>query len=100
MLCGNTQAEIDHDTQTNAQEQHKYLIEQRLYKIIVAGLLNGETINGCNLAERMADRHDSFTDMANDGYDFMAKFKDGHLEHYRNLLTTEAKTLASVIMGK
>jgi hypothetical protein len=100
MICGNTQAEIDRDTQTDAQEQAQYAQEQKLHKIIVAALLRGESVNGCNLADRMAYRHDAFAEMVNDDYDFMAAFQVGHLEHYRMLLTTEAKTLASVIMGK
>lgn len=99
MLCGNTKAEIDRD-QAPESAQSIYVKEQQIHKQIVSALLQGKSVFGCKLSTHMIGRHDAFEKMANDDYDFMAKFKDGHLEHYRNLLTTEAKTLASVIMGK
>jgi len=99
MICGNTQAEIDRD-EPLPSAQSKYVREQAIHKEITASLLRGKPVFGCTLAAHMKSRHDAFEQMERDGYDFMAAFNAGHLEHYRNLLTTEARTLASVIMGK
>ncbi len=99
MPCGNTQAEIDRD-EAPESAQSIYVKEQQIHRKIVSELLQGKSVFGCKLSTHMIGHHDAFEQMENDGYDFMLKFKDGHLEHYRNLLTTEAKTLASVIMGR
>ena len=79
--CGNTQAEIDRDTQTNTQEQSQYNDEQARWKMYFEQLLEGVTIeeNGSkySLADRMADQYHEFADKLDNDIDFMAEFKNG-----------------------
>lgn len=103
--CGNTQAEIDRDTQTDAQEQALYTLNIERHKLYTQMLLDGLTIeeNGrkYSLAERMADEYEQFSDMVDNDIDFMDEFKKGVYGTYiNNLFKQEARTLASIICGE
>ena len=102
--CGNTQAEIDRDTQTNTQEQSQYNDEQARWKMYFEQLLEGVTIeeNGrkYSLADRMADQYQEFSDTVDGDIDFMDEFKKGaYGTRINNLFKQEARALASIIMG-
>ena len=104
MICGNTQAEIDRGSQTDAQEHSQYAAEQARWKMYFEKLLEGVTIeeNGrkYSLADRMADQYHEFADKLDNDIDFMAEFKNGEYGTYiKNLFKQEAKTLASIIVG-
>ena len=104
MPCGNTQAEIDRDTQTDAQEQALYTLNIERHKLYTQMLLEGLTIeeNGRkhSLADRMADEYQNFADMVDQDIEFMDLFKAGAFkEGVVNLFKQEARTLASIIVG-
>ncbi len=102
--CGNTQAEIDRDTQTDAQEQAQYAAEHARWKLYVEQLLAGVTIeeNGrkYSLADRMADEYQEFSDKVDNGDDYMGEYLAGGFgDRIRNIFKQEARTLASIIVG-
>lgn len=104
MPCGNTQAEIDRDTQTDSQEQAQYAADQERWKLYVDQLLEGVTVeeNGreYRLADRMADEYQEFADKIDSDIDFMAEFKNGEYgARLNSVFKQEARTLASIIAG-
>lgn len=104
MICGNTQAEINHDTQADAKEQEKYAAQYALWLKYVNALLDGQEIEDggitYNLADRMANEYEEFSDFVNQDYDFMEAYKKGEFcEGVMNLFRAEARTLASIIVG-
>ena len=103
MPCGNTQAEIDRDTQTDAQEQAQYAAEQARWKMYFEQLLAGVEIHAnfriYSLADQLTDKHEEFADFIDADFDFMAHFKAGKFgEGVNNLIKSEARTLASIIV--
>lgn len=87
------------------QEQALFAQQENRWKLYVAQLLDGVTIeeNGSkyNLADRLADQYEEFSEFVNQDYDFMAAFKNGEFcESVNNLFKAEAKTLASIIVGQ
>ena len=104
MPCGNTQAEIDRDTQTDAQEQAQYAAEQARWKLIFDALLDGaevhENFRFYSLSDWMIDKYDEFADFVDSDFDFMAAFRSGKLSKEQSyLIKQEARTLASIIVG-
>mgnify|MGYP003450729578 FL=1 len=104
MPCGNTQAEIDRDTQTDAQEQALYTLNIERHKLYTQMLLEGLTIeeNGrkYSLADRMADEYQEFADKVDNGDDFIGEYLAGGFgDRIRNIFKQEARTLASIIVG-
>ncbi len=98
--CGNTQAEIDRDTETDHAEQTRFIAEEARWIRTVNDLLEGKTIDGMTLADRMADQYEQFSDMIDNDIDFMDEFKKGAYGTYiNNLFKQEARTLASIICG-
>ena len=102
--CGNTQAEIDRDTQTDAQEQALYTLNIERHKLYTQMLLEGLTIeeNGrkYSLADRMADEYQEFADKVDNGDDFIGEYLAGGFgDRIRNIFKQEARTLASIIVG-
>lgn len=86
------------------QEQALFAQQENRWKLYVAQLLDGVTIeeNGSkyNLVDRMADQYEEFSEFVNQDYDFMAAFKNGEFcEDVNNLFRSEARTLASIIVG-
>jgi len=100
MLCGNTQAEIDRDTDTDHSEQTRFIAEEARWIRIVNDLLDGRSVEGKTLADRMANEYQEFADLVDKDVDFMKEFKAGwYGEHISNLIKSEARTLASIIVG-
>ena len=104
MPCGNTQAEIDRDTQTDAQEQALYTLNIERHKLYTQMLLEGLTIeeNGrkYSLADRVADEYQEFADKVDNGDDFIGEYLAGGFgDRIRNIFKQEARTLASIIVG-
>ena len=104
MECAVRLAEINNDTQTDAQEQALYTLNIERHKIYTQMLLDGLTIeeNGrkYSLAERMADEYQEFSDKVDNGDDFMGEYLAGGFgDRIRNIFKQEAQTLASIICG-
>lgn len=100
MPCGNTQAEKDRDTQTDHAEQTRFIAEESRWIRTLNDLLAGKTINGMNLADRMADQYQDFADKVDNDIDFMSEYLAGEYgENLNNLFKQEARTLASIICG-
>lgn len=104
MICGNTQAEIERDTQTSYEEQAQYEWEARRWKLVYNWLLQGKNVHAnvriYNLAERLSNEYQEFSDFVNCDFDFMHFYRNGELEKsLANLIEQEARTLASVIVG-
>lgn len=105
--CPVHEAEIEYDRKhglTFDQEQALFAQQENRWKLYVAQLLDGVTIeeNGSkyNLADRMADQYEEFSEFVNQDFDFMAAFKNGEFcESVNNLFKSEARTLASIIVG-
>lgn len=104
MECAVRLAEINNDYQTSAQESAQYQFEQDRWKFYLDQLLAGVTIeeNGrkYSLAERLANNYQEFADFVDIDFDFMAAFKNGEFcEVVNSLIKSEARTLASIIIG-
>lgn len=104
MECAVRLAEINNDTQTDAQEQALYTLNIERHKLYAQMLLEGLTIeeNGrkYSLADRMADQYQEFSDTVDGDIDFMEEFKKGaYGTRINNLFKQEARTLASIIVG-
>jgi hypothetical protein len=100
MLDGNTKAEIARDTDTEYLESARFLAEEARWIRTLNDLLEGKTIEGMNLADRMADQYEEFTDYVNMDFDFMKAYIEGSFcEKVNDLFRSEAKTLASIIVG-
>lgn len=100
MPCGNTQAEIDRDTDTDHAEQTRFIAEEARWIRTLNDLLAGKTINGMSLADRMANEYQDFADKVDNDIDIMAEYLAGEYgENLNNLFRQEAKTLASIICG-
>lgn len=100
MICGNTQAEIDNDTDTVHAENTRFIAEDARWIRTVNDLLAGKEVEGCNLAERMANEYQDFADKVDNGDDFMGEYLSGGFsEATRNIFKKEAKALASIIVG-
>jgi hypothetical protein len=104
MPCGNTQAEIKHDTETFAQEQARYAAELGLWKETRDKLLAGETIyTGCaklTLSERLANEYQEFSDLIDLDQDIMNDYLAWKCGPAINeLIKQEASVLASIIVG-
>ena len=100
MLCQNTQAEINHDTQTNAQEHAQFRAEEAAWIRFTNAFLAGQSIDGLCLADRMADQYEEFSDFVNQDYDFMKAYKEGKFcASVNELFRHEAKALASIVVG-
>lgn len=104
MICGNTKAEIDRDTQTNAQEQAAYDNLDVQYSYVFNQLVSGKkvyTFSACyDLAEILAAKHDEFCDLVNQDHDFMWEYRNGELDKSLcELIENEAHRIASVIAG-
>lgn len=104
MICGNTQAEIDRDTQTGHQEQAQYEWEAKRWKLVYNWLLQGKKVHAnarvYTLAERLSNEYQEYSDFVDMDYDFMAMYSRGELEaSMREFIEAEARTLASVIVG-
>jgi len=105
MICGNTQAEIDRDTQTSYQEQAQYEWEAKRWRMAVSHLLHGKNVHAedgrvYSLEESMAEEYPEFSTLIDMGFDFIGAYKNGDLEpSIRNLIETQAKKLATKIVG-
>lgn len=104
MECAVRLAEINNDTQTNAQEQAQYAAEQERWKMYFEQLLDGVEIHAnfriYSLADRLTDQYEESADFIDSDFDFMSHFKSGKFsEGVNNLIKSEAKTLASIICG-
>lgn len=104
MPCGNTQAEIDNDTDTEHAERTRYENLEAQYVYVLNRLLSGKNVYtfsaSFSLAERMADKYQQFADFVDLDYDFMRAFKYGELDpELRKLIDLEARSMASVIAG-
>lgn len=104
MICGNTQAEIDNDTQTNAQEQAQYNSLPEQYSYIYNQLTSGKTVYtfsaSYDLAEILAGKHQEFSDLVDLDNDFMWEYRQGRLDKSLCLLIeNEAYRIASNIVG-
>lgn len=104
MECAVRLAEINNDYQTSAQESSQYQFEQDRWKLYLDQLLAGVTIeeNGrkYSLAERLVNDYQEFADFVDIDFDFMAAFKNGEFcEGVNSLIKSEARTLASIIIG-
>lgn len=106
-ICQVRQAEIENDIangMTFEQEQAHLNAQAELWKRVYARLLEGKTVdlNGksANLAERLADQYQEFSDMVDADIDFMAEFQAGwYGTRMGNIIKNEARTLASIIVG-
>lgn len=105
MICGNTQAELERDNQTNMQEQAQYEWEAKRWRMAAGQLLHGKNVHAqdgrvYNLAESMANEYPEFNRFVDMGFDFIGAYKNGELEpSIRNLIETQAKKLATKIVG-
>jgi len=104
MLCGNTQAEIDNDTMTDEKENLFERLDHARWRMYFEALIAGAAIekNGrtYRLSDRMIDEYQEFADKFDDGIDFMAEFIGGQYgENLNNVFKSEARTLASYIVG-
>lgn len=104
MICGNSHAELNNDTQTSQQERDAYVEMERDYEQTLLRLLVGETIerdgNRYSLADRLVDEHERFAEMVDADYDFMTAFVAGELnEETDKLIEREARILASIVVG-
>jgi hypothetical protein len=102
--CGNTQAEIDNDTDTDHAEQTRFIAEEARWIRIINDLLEGKEVKEnfriYTLADRLIDEYEEFANFLDFDFDFMAHFKAGKFsEAVNNLIKSEARTLASVIVG-
>lgn len=106
--CPTHEAEINYDRATTLtfwQEQERFRAEKAHWLDIVGSLIRGEAvIDGgitYTLAERMANEYVDFAEMVNEDIDFMEKFKNGEFsKEVMALFVEQARTLASVIVGK
>jgi len=104
MPCGNTQAEIDNDTDTEGFERARYEAEEANYVRVLNELLEGKSVQlglaRISLAQRLADQYQEFADFVDIDFDYMYAYRKGELsEPVNNLIRTEAKVLASIIVG-
>ena len=104
MPCGNTQAEIDRDTQTDAQEQAAYSDLDVQYSYILNRLLSGKKVYtfsaSFSLADILEGQHVEFEDLVNQDHDFMLEYRNGGLDKsLRQLIETEAHRIAQSIVG-
>jgi len=102
--CGNTQSEIDRDTQTDAQEQATYNDLDVQYSYILNRLLSGKKVYtfsaSFSLADILEGQHVEFEDLVNQGNDFMYEYRTGGLDKsLRQLIETEAHRIAQSIAG-
>jgi len=100
MECAVRLAEINNDTQTDAQEQAQYAAEQAHWKLCVEQLLQGVTIEENFREYTLKERVLNELDFINPEYDFMADYIAGTCHPaLRRLIQSEARTLASIIVG-
>lgn len=102
--CGNTQAEIARDTQTDAAEQRQHAAEINLWKETRDKLLAGETIyTGCakfTLSERLANEYQEFADLIDLDDDIMTHYAANTCTPLiSELIKNEASVFASIIVG-
>jgi len=91
---------LGRDTDTDHAEQTRFIAEEARWIRIVNDLLEGKSVEGKTLAERMANEYQEFADFVDSDIDFMAMFKAGKFNPYvNNLFKQEARTLASIIVG-
>lgn len=101
MPCGNTQAEIDRDTDTDQAERTRFDERENFYTYCLNRLLSGKKVYTFSavfdLKERMADRYAEFSEFVDCDFDFMHYYKVGELEkRLSNLIEFEARVLASI----
>ncbi len=104
MECAVRLAEINHDTQTDADEQRKYAAELNLWKETRDKLLAGETIyTGCakfTLSERLANEYQEFADLIDLDDDIMTHYAANTCTPLiSELIKNEASVFASIIVG-
>jgi len=100
MICGNTQAEIERDTQTDAQEQAQYAAEHARWKLYVEQLLAGVTIEENGRKYSLDERVRNEFNFIDPELDFMADLAAGKCHPVlKRLIQSEARTLASIIAG-
>ncbi len=104
MLCGNTIAEIDRDTDTEHAERTRYENQDAQYVYILNRLLSGKKVYtfsaSFNLSQILEGKHDEFADFVNQDFDFMLEYRNGGLDKsLRTLIENEAHRLAGNIVG-
>ena len=104
MICGNTQAEKDRDTQTDAAEHAAYNDLDVQYSYILNRLLSGKKVYtfsaSFSLADILEGQHVEFEDLVNQDHDFMYEYRVGGLDKsLRTLIETEAHRIAQSIVG-
>ncbi len=104
MECAVRLAEINNDTQTDADEQRKYAAELNLWKETRDKLLAGETIyTGCakfTLSERLANEYQEFADLIDLDDDIMTHYAANTCTPLiSELIKNEASVFASIIVG-
>ena len=102
--CGNTQAEIARDTQTDAAEHAAYNDLDVQYSYILNRLLSGKKVYtfsaSFSLADILEGQHVEFEDLVNHDHDFMYEYRTGGLDKsLRQLIETEAHRIAQSIVG-
>lgn len=104
MPCGNTQAEIDRDTDTEHAERTRYENQEAQYVYVLNQLLSGKKVYtfsaSFNLSQILEGKHDEFADLVNQDVDFMLEYRNGRLDKgLRTLIENEAHRLAGNIVG-
>ena len=105
MECSIRMAEINNDTFTEAKERAQISTEhlkwKLLYNILIQGCEVRENGRVYRLSDRMSDEFEEFAAMVDSDIDFMAIFLRGEFcEGVNNLFKSEARTLASIILGQ
>jgi len=102
--CGNTQAEIENDKWSESAGRQLIALNSERWKLYVDQLLHGKPVEHgvmtYTLKEWLVDEYQEFADFADKKYDFMAVYVNGGFKpELRNLIESEAKVLASIIVG-
>lgn len=102
--CAVRLAEINNDTQTDAQEQAAYNDLDVQYSYILNRLLSGKKVYtfsaSFSLADILEGLHVEFEDLVNQDHDFMYEYRNGGLDKsLRQLIESEAHRIAQSIVG-
>ncbi len=104
MPCGNTQSEIDRDTDNEHAERTRYEQREAQYVYVLNQLLSGKKVYtfsaSFSLADILEGQHVEFEDLVNQDHDFMLEYRNGGLDKsLRTLIETEAHRIAQSIVG-
>jgi hypothetical protein len=106
MPCGNTAAlkQFEWEQDQLVEDSSAFEIEEAYWIRCVNDLLAGKTLlanfRKYNLAERLADEYQEFSDFVDEDFDYMAAFQNGSLDKkYADVVRQEAKIYASIIVG-